>query len=55
MELQFQALGRRDASALAVEMLGAIQGAALLSHTLRDEALFRREIRRIKRWVDAVA
>jgi TetR/AcrR family transcriptional repressor of nem operon len=55
MERQFRELGRRDAAALAVQMLGAIQGAALLAHALRDEALFRREIRRIKRWVDGVA
>jgi AcrR family transcriptional regulator len=55
MERQFRELGRRDAPALAVQLLAAIQGAALLSHTLRDEALFRREIRRIKRWIDALA
>jgi hypothetical protein len=36
-------------------MLAAIQGAALLANTLRDEALFHREIRRIRRWVDEVA
>jgi AcrR family transcriptional regulator len=55
MERQFRELGRRDAPALAVTMLGAIQGAALLSHTLRDEALFKAEIRRIRRWVDDLA
>lgn len=55
MERQFRELGRRDAPALAVTMLAAIQGAALLANTLRDEALFHREIRRIRRWVDDVA
>ena len=55
MERQFRELGRRDAPALAVTMLGAIQGAALLSHSLRDEALFKAEIRRIRRWVDDLA
>jgi AcrR family transcriptional regulator len=55
MERQFRELGRRDAPALAVTMLAAIQGAALLANTLRDEALFHREIRRIRRWVDHVA
>jgi TetR/AcrR family transcriptional repressor of nem operon len=55
MERQFRELGRRDAPALAVTMLGAIQGAALLASTLRDEELFHREIRRIRRWVDDLA
>ena len=52
MERQFRELGRRDARALAVTMLAAIQGAALLANTLRDEELFHREIRRIRRWID---
>jgi TetR/AcrR family transcriptional regulator, transcriptional repressor for nem operon len=55
MERQFRELGRRDAPALAVTMLAAIQGAALLANILRDEALFHREIRRIRRWVDDIA
>jgi TetR/AcrR family transcriptional regulator, transcriptional repressor for nem operon len=55
IERQFRELGRRDAPALAVTMLASIQGAALLANTLRDEDLFRREIRRIRRWVDDVA
>jgi AcrR family transcriptional regulator len=54
MERQFRELGRRDAPALAVEMLAAIQGAALLANALGDEALLRREIRRIQRWIDDV-
>lgn len=55
MERQFRELGRRDAAALAVTLLGAIQGAALLANTLRDERLFHREIRRIRRWIDNIA
>jgi TetR/AcrR family transcriptional regulator, transcriptional repressor for nem operon len=55
MERQFRELGRRDAPALAVTMLAGIQGAALLANTLRDEALFRREIKLIQRWVDNIA
>jgi AcrR family transcriptional regulator len=55
MEGQFRELGRRDAAALAVTMLAGIQGAALLANSLRDEALFQREIRRIRRWVDELA
>jgi AcrR family transcriptional regulator len=55
MERQFRELGRRDAPALAVTLLAGIQGAALLAHTLRDEELFHREIRRIRRWIDDIA
>jgi len=55
MERQFRELGRRDAPALAVTMLASIQGAALLANTFRDEDLFHREIRRIRRWVDDIA
>lgn len=55
MERQFRELGRRDARTLAVTMLSAIQGAALLANALQDEALFQREIRRIRRWVDDIA
>jgi AcrR family transcriptional regulator len=55
MERQFRELGRRDAPELAVTMLAAIQGAALLANTLRDEALFQREIRRIRRCIDDIA
>jgi TetR/AcrR family transcriptional repressor of nem operon len=54
-ERQFRELGRRDAPALAVTMLASIQGAALLANTLRDEELFHREIRRIRRWIDTLA
>jgi len=55
MERQFRELGRRDAPALAVTLLAAIQGAAQLASTLQDEALFRREIRRIRRWIDGIS
>jgi AcrR family transcriptional regulator len=55
MERQFRELGRRDAPALAVTMLAGIQGAALLANTLRDEELFHREIRRVRRWIDDIA
>jgi TetR/AcrR family transcriptional repressor of nem operon len=54
-ERQFRELGRRDAPALAVTMLAGIQGAALLANIMRDEALFHREIRRVRRWVDDIA
>jgi AcrR family transcriptional regulator len=53
-ERQFRELGRRDAASLAVTLVAAIQGAAVVASTLRDEALFHREIRRIRRWIDEI-
>jgi TetR/AcrR family transcriptional repressor of nem operon len=55
VERQFRELGQRNASALAVTFLGAIQGAALLASALADEKLLRQEIRRIERWVESLA
>jgi len=55
IERQFRELGQRNAGALAVTFLGAIQGAALLANALDDERLLRQEIRRIERWVESLA
>ena len=55
VERQFRELGQRNARALAVTFLGAIQGAALLANTFGDERLLKQEIRRIERWVDSLA
>ncbi len=52
---QFQLLGRDDAEELAVALLAAYHGAALLTNTLHDPKLMSREGRRLSRWVDAVA
>jgi TetR/AcrR family transcriptional repressor of nem operon len=52
---QFRLLGRDDAEELAVALLAAYHGAALLTNTLHDPSLMSREGRRLSRWVDAVA
>jgi AcrR family transcriptional regulator len=54
-EAQFRALGRRDAADLALMMLSAIQGAALLSNTLRDPRIMTRQVRQLDRWIDSLA
>lgn len=53
-EQQFRAMGRRDARDLAVGLIAAYQGTALLTSTLRDPALLARESRRLERWVDSL-
>jgi AcrR family transcriptional regulator len=54
VERQFLALGRNDASALAITMVARIQGAALLANTFSDKALLGDEVRRIEDWIDAL-
>jgi AcrR family transcriptional regulator len=54
-EEQFRALGRRDARDLAVALIAAYQGIALLTNTFRDPELMSREGRRLERWIDTLA
>jgi AcrR family transcriptional regulator len=53
-EAQFRALGRRDAPDLALELLAAYEGSALLANTMRDPSVLSRAARRLDRWVDAL-
>lgn len=53
-ERQFRAMGRRDARDLAVAMIAAYQGIALLTNTLRDPEMMTREGRRLGRWIDSL-
>jgi hypothetical protein len=53
-ERQFRAMGRRDARDLAVALIAAYQGIALLTNTLRDPQLMTREGRRLDRWIDSL-
>src|SRR6478752_3745382 len=48
-EQQFRAMGRHDAHDLAVELLAAYQGAAVLTHALRQPELITHEGRRLER------
>ena len=54
-EQQFRAMGRRDARDLAVALVAAFQGAALLTNTFRDPDVLVRESRRLERWLDSLA
>jgi TetR/AcrR family transcriptional regulator, transcriptional repressor for nem operon len=53
-EAQFRELGRgRQARELAVDLLAAYEGSALLANTLRDPKVLAEASRRIDRWIDA--
>jgi AcrR family transcriptional regulator len=54
-EDQFRLMGRRDASDLAVTLIAAYQGTALMSNTLSDPSLMTREARRLARWIDSLS
>jgi AcrR family transcriptional regulator len=51
---QFRQLGHHDARDLAMTMLATVQGAALLSNTLRDPEILTTQIRRLDRWLDTL-
>jgi TetR/AcrR family transcriptional repressor of nem operon len=51
VETQFAAMGRADARELAVALVAAYQGIALLTNTLRDPELMATEGRRLERWI----
>lgn len=53
-EQQFQELGRPDAHELAVAMITAYQGTAVLAHATASPELMRRESDRVERWIDEV-
>ncbi len=52
---QFRQLGHRDAPDLAMTMLATVQGAAVLTNTLRDPSVMTSQIRRLERWIDSLA
>jgi AcrR family transcriptional regulator len=54
-EKQFREMGRRDARDLAVALVAAYQGIALLTNTFRDPELMVREGKRLDRWIDSLA
>ncbi|MFF7754726.1 TetR/AcrR family transcriptional regulator [Streptomyces sp. NPDC007971] len=55
VERQFAELGRSDARALAVELVGAYQGMSVLTNTLRDPGLMADQGRRLQSWIDGLA
>ena len=53
-ETQFRALGRRDAHDLALDLLAAYEGSALLANTMRDPNVLSRAARRLNHWIDTL-
>ena len=53
-EEQFRSLGRSDAHDLALDLLAAYEGSALLANTMRDPNVLSRAARRIDHWIDAL-
>jgi AcrR family transcriptional regulator len=54
-EQQFTELGCSDARQLAVALIAGYEGAALLTHSLRDPGLLTDQVQRLQRWVDELA
>jgi TetR/AcrR family transcriptional regulator, transcriptional repressor for nem operon len=53
-EGQFRAMGREDAKELAVALIAAYEGIALLAATQRDPSLISVEGDRLNRWIDSL-
>jgi AcrR family transcriptional regulator len=53
-EEQFRAelIARREARALASDLVGAVQGAMLLAHAMRSKELLTHQLRRVEKWLD---
>ncbi len=54
-EAQFREIGRDDARELAVALVAAYEGIALLAAALRDPGLIGTEAARLERWLDSLA
>ena len=53
-EQQFDAMGRRNAHDLALELVIAYQGSAVLANALAQPKLMAREARRLEKWINAL-
>lgn len=51
---QFEQLGRPDARELAIALIAAYEGIALIANTLRDPELISSEALRLERWIDSL-
>jgi AcrR family transcriptional regulator len=52
---QFRLMGKRDARDLAIGLVASIQGTSLLTSSLGDPAILKRQAHRLARWIDQVA
>jgi AcrR family transcriptional regulator len=53
-EEQFRSLGRPDARDLAVDLMAAYEGSALLANTMRDPNVLTRAARRLNGWIESL-
>jgi AcrR family transcriptional regulator len=53
-EQQFRAMGRRDAHDLALELVIAYEGSAVLTNALAQPELMAHEARRLEKWINAL-
>ena len=53
-QTQFKSLGRQDSHELAVDLMAAYEGSALLANTLRDPKILTSAARRLDRWIDTL-
>jgi len=53
-EQQFHAMGRRDAHDLALQLVIAYQGSAVLTNALAQPEVMAREARRLEKWINAL-
>jgi TetR/AcrR family transcriptional regulator, transcriptional repressor for nem operon len=53
-EEQFRSLGRPDSHDLAVDLMAAYEGSALLANTMRDPDVLSRAARRLHRWIESL-
>ena len=54
VEVQFRAMGGNDVRGLAIHLLSALQGIAVLSNSFEDPALVALETGRLKNWIRAM-
>jgi TetR/AcrR family transcriptional repressor of nem operon len=52
-QLRASGIRPREATALATELIAALQGTALLAHTMRSRTLLASQLRRVERWLGA--
>ena len=53
-EEQFRSLGREDAHDLALDLMAAYEGSALLANTMSDPGILSGAGRRLNRWIDTL-